>query len=42
MQVAFLDLLGQLEIAQRVALVGAAIWMSIGIFTIKKMIAFEF
>jgi tight adherence protein B len=26
----------------KVALVGAAIWMSIGIFTIKKMIAFEF
>jgi tight adherence protein B len=26
----------------KIALVGAAIWMSIGIFTIKKMIAFEF
>ena len=26
----------------KIALVGAAIWMSIGVFTIKKMIAFEF
>ena len=26
----------------KIALVGAAIWMSIGIFTIKKMIAFDF
>jgi tight adherence protein B len=26
----------------RVALVGAAIWMSIGVLTIKKMVAFEF
>ncbi|SDO38157.1 tight adherence protein B [Methylobacterium phyllostachyos] len=26
----------------KIALVGAAIWMSIGVFTIKKMIAFDF
>ena len=26
----------------RLALVGSALWMSLGIFTIKKMIAFDF
>ncbi len=25
-----------------IALVGAAIWMSLGVFTIRKMIAFDF